>query len=68
MPAKTPETVVSKLSAALSAALASPELQKNFQLRGVELTNLTTLAFTRFITDERIRWSSTVANAHIELN
>ena len=68
VPAKTPEAVVSKLSAALSAALASPELQKNFQLRGVELTNLTTLAFTRFITDERIRWSSTVANAHIELN
>ena len=40
----------------------------NLKLGLVMPASNTTLAFTRFITDERIRWSSTVANAHIELN
>jgi len=68
VPAKTPDFIVTKLSLALGAALATPELQRNFQSRGVELTSLSVSAFARFISEERSRWSDTVANARIELN
>ncbi|HYF21417.1 MAG TPA: tripartite tricarboxylate transporter substrate binding protein, partial [Ramlibacter sp.] len=67
-PARTPDPVVAKLSSALDAALANPELQGAFRARGVDLTQHSTSAFLRFIADEHARWSGTVANARIELN
>jgi tripartite-type tricarboxylate transporter receptor subunit TctC len=67
-PAKTPESVVAKLSSALDAALASAELQSTFRARGVDLITHSPTGFVRFISDELARWSGTVANAKIDLN
>ena len=67
-PAKTPESVVARLSAALDVGLASGELQSAFRARGVDLIKQSPAAFLRFISDEHARWSGTVANAKIDLN
>ena len=67
-PAKTPDSAVAKLSSALDVALASGELQSAFRARGVDLIKQSPATFQRFIADEHARWSSTVANAKIDLN
>jgi tripartite-type tricarboxylate transporter receptor subunit TctC len=67
-PAKTPDSVVARLSSALDVALASGELQSAFRARGVDLIKQSPATFQRFIADEHARWSSTVANAKIDLN
>jgi len=67
-PAKTPDSVVARLSSALDVALASGELQSSFRARGVDLIKQSPATFQRFIADEHARWSSTVANAKIDLN
>ena len=67
-PAKPPDSVVARLSSALDVALASGELQSSFRARGVDLIKQSPATFQRFIADEHARWSSTVANAKIDLN
>ena len=67
-PAKTPESVVAKLSSALDVTLANADLQASFRARGVDLVKNSPAAFLRFIADEHARWSGTVANAKIDLN
>jgi len=67
-PAKTPDSAVARLSSALDVALASGELQSAFRARGVDLIKQSPATFQRFIADEHARWSSTVANAKIDLN
>ena len=67
-PAKTPDAAVARLSSALDVALASGELQSAFRARGVDLIKQSPATFQRFIADEHARWSSTVANAKIDLN
>jgi tripartite-type tricarboxylate transporter receptor subunit TctC len=67
-PAKTPDSAVARLSSALDVALASGELQSAFRGRGVDLIKQSPATFQRFIADEHARWSSTVANAKIDLN
>ncbi len=57
-PAKTPAAVVDKISAAVVAALASPELSHALAERGIVAAGSTPEAFGRFVSAEIGKWKA----------
>jgi tripartite-type tricarboxylate transporter receptor subunit TctC len=60
-PAKTPKPVIARINAAATAALASPELRKAFEDRGIIASGSTPEEFGRFIQSEVAKWQKLAA-------
>jgi tripartite-type tricarboxylate transporter receptor subunit TctC len=64
-PAGTPQPIVDRLSAELSALLSSPETQKRVASEGAEVIRMSPAEFGRFISDEAQKWAKVVKQAGI---
>ena len=56
-PAGTPPEIVDKLATEISAALKSPEMQKQLETMGADPTYLPPAGFRRFLVQEDERWT-----------
>jgi len=66
-PAGTPPEAVAKLSQALNAALAQPELREKFAAAGLETVSSTPAEFAAFIRSEIAKWARVAKEANIKL-
>ena len=66
VPAGTPTAIVERLSKAMAAALAQPEVAARFRAEGSEPVGSTPAAFAGFIANEAARWGSVVKTAGIK--
>ncbi|HSW15986.1 MAG TPA: tripartite tricarboxylate transporter substrate binding protein [Ramlibacter sp.] len=67
-PAKTPDPVLRKLSADVSAILAMPEVKAKLEGLGMELAPQTAAEFDAFVAKETTKWSKVFKQAGIEAN
>ena len=67
-PAGTPPEAVAKLSQALNAALAQPELREKFANAGLETVSSTPAEFGAFIRSEIAKWARVAKEANIKLD
>ncbi len=65
-PAKTPVAILDRLAAELTKALQSPELKKRFAGEGSEPTVMTREQFTKFVTNEIVRWRKVAQDSGIK--
>ena len=61
VPKATPNAFVSKIHAAMTKALAQPELQKRFFDNGVAAAPVTPVEFMKFVQAETAKWKKVVA-------
>jgi tripartite-type tricarboxylate transporter receptor subunit TctC len=66
-PAATPPAIVNKLAAAVKKAYESPELQASMRSRGFDLATMTPQEYTKFLEEERVKWSAVIRDAQIKL-
>lgn len=66
-PASTPPAIVNKLAAAVKKAYEWPELQASMRSRGFDLVAMTPPEYTKFLEEERVKWSAVIRDAHIKL-
>jgi tripartite-type tricarboxylate transporter receptor subunit TctC len=59
-PARTPEAIVDKLTAAIHRALATPELQERFAAGGAKPMPLAPRDFVAFIREDQARWAPVI--------
>jgi tripartite-type tricarboxylate transporter receptor subunit TctC len=64
-PAGTPSAVVDKLNKEISAALASPEIQRQFDSEGASVVQMSPAEFGRFIGTEMSKWERVVKEGNI---
>ena len=62
-PAGTPQAIVSRLNAELTAILQAPDMQKRLRDMGAEAETGTPEAYTRYVREEAKKWSSVVRQA-----
>jgi len=67
-PAGTPPAAVAKLSQALNAALAQPEVKERFANAGLEAVSSTPAEFAAFIRSEIAKWARVAKEANIKLD
>ena len=67
-PAGTPPEAVAKLSQALNAALAQPEVREKFATAGLETVSSTPAEFAAFIRNEIVKWGRVAKEANIKLD
>jgi tripartite-type tricarboxylate transporter receptor subunit TctC len=67
-PAGTPPEAVAKLSQALNAALAQPEVKERFTAAGLETVSSTPAEFAAFIRTEIAKWGRVAKEANIRLD
>jgi tripartite-type tricarboxylate transporter receptor subunit TctC len=67
-PAGTPPEAVAKLSQALNAALAQPELKEKFANAGLETVSSTPAEFGVFIRNEIAKWGRVAKEANIKID
>lgn len=67
-PAKTPQPVVEKLTAAVHKALADQNLRKRIESVGGRVRQSTPAELAAFVTDERAKWGKVVADTAIREN
>jgi tripartite-type tricarboxylate transporter receptor subunit TctC len=67
-PAGTPPEAVAKLSQALNAALAQPELKEKFAAAGLETVSSTPAEFGAFIRSETAKWAKVAKEANIKVD
>ena len=65
-PVGTPKAIVDKLSRDIAAALASPEVQKQFESEGAEVVQMDPDAFGKFLAAEMTKWERVVKEANIK--
>jgi tripartite-type tricarboxylate transporter receptor subunit TctC len=65
-PVGTPKAIVDKLSRDIAAALASPEVQKQFESEGAEVVQMDPDAFGKFLVAEMTKWERVVKEANIK--
>ncbi len=67
-PARTPEAIVNKLSAAIQQGLATPELKAQFAKGGSKATSMTPQQFAAYIREDTDRWAPVIkaSGARIE--
>jgi tripartite-type tricarboxylate transporter receptor subunit TctC len=65
-PKNTPAEIVSKLSDAMTAALADPKARARLVDIGVEPMPFTSAEFARFIADETDKWAKVIKSAGIK--
>jgi tripartite-type tricarboxylate transporter receptor subunit TctC len=66
-PAGTPPEAVAKLSQALNAALAQPELKEKFAAAGLETVSSSPAEFAAFIRGEIAKWGRVAKEANIKI-
>jgi tripartite-type tricarboxylate transporter receptor subunit TctC len=66
-PAGTPPEAVAKLSQALNAALAQPEVKEKFSAAGLETVSSTPAEFGAFIRSEIAKWGKVAKEANIKI-
>ena len=66
-PAGTPPEAVAKLSQALNAALAQPEVKEKFATAGLETVSSTPAEFAAFIRSEIAKWGRVAKEANIKI-
>ena len=66
-PAGTPPEAVAKLSQALNAALAQPEVRKKFATAGLDTVSSTPAEFAAFIRSEIVKWGRVAKEANIKI-
>jgi tripartite-type tricarboxylate transporter receptor subunit TctC len=67
-PAGTPPHAVARLSQALNAALAQPEVKERFSAAGLETVSSTPEEFAAFIRSEIAKWGRVAKEANIRLD
>ena len=67
-PAGTPPEAVAKLSQALNAALAQPEIREKFSAAGLDTVSSTPAEFGAFIRAEIVKWSRVAKEANIKID
>lgn len=67
-PAKTPASVLQKLSADIERILAQPDVKTKLQSIGMELAPQTAQQFDTFVAQENDKWSKVIKQAGIEPN
>ena len=67
-PAGTPPEAVAKLSQALNAALAQPQVRERFATAGLETVSSTPAEFTAFIRAEIDKWARVAKEANIKVD
>jgi tripartite-type tricarboxylate transporter receptor subunit TctC len=67
-PAGTPPEAVAKLSQALNAALAQPEVRERFATAGLETASSTPAEFAAFIRAEIQKWAKVAKEANIRID
>ena len=65
-PAGTPAAIVEKLNKEISAALDSPEVQKQFSSEGAEVVRMSSAEFGDFMVKELAKWGRVVKEAGIK--
>jgi tripartite-type tricarboxylate transporter receptor subunit TctC len=65
-PAKTPRTIVDRISKDLVAALKSPEVVKQLNARGIDATPTSPAEYTKFIIEEDKKWVPIIKRANIK--
>jgi tripartite-type tricarboxylate transporter receptor subunit TctC len=65
-PAGTPAAIIEHLHAEITAVLASPELRKKFEAQGVEIRNMSSGEFGKFMVSEATKWMRVVKDAGIK--
>jgi tripartite-type tricarboxylate transporter receptor subunit TctC len=65
-PAGTPQPIVDKLHAAITAVQTSPEVQKQFSSEGAEIVQMTPAAFGTFMQSEMKKWERVVKEGKIK--
>jgi len=65
-PVGTPKAIVDKLSRDIAAALASPEVQKQFESEGAEVVQMDPDEFGKFLAAEMTKWERVVKEANIK--
>jgi len=65
-PAGTPKEIVDKLSKDISAALTSPEVQKQFETEGAEVVQMAPAEFGKFMEAEMVKWERVVKEGKIK--
>ncbi len=66
-PAKTPPAVIEKLSKAVTAALANPDVVKKYKDNGIDPVGSTPQALSKLIVDDTERWGKIVKAAGIKI-
>ena len=64
-PTGTPPSIVHKLSTEIIKVLAEPALARRLVAQGVEPQGSTPQELTRLVSEERARWKSVIAKAHL---
>jgi tripartite-type tricarboxylate transporter receptor subunit TctC len=67
-PAGTPPEAVAKLSQALNAALAQPEVKEKFSAAGLDTVSSTPAEFAAFIRSEIAKWGKVAKEANIKVD
>jgi tripartite-type tricarboxylate transporter receptor subunit TctC len=65
-PAGTPAAIIGQLNAEITAVLASAEMRKKFDLQGVEIKNMSSAEFGKFMVSEAAKWMKVVKDAGIK--
>jgi len=65
-PAGTPQPVIDKVHAALTAVQASPEVQKQFSSEGAEIVQMSPPQFGTFMENEMKKWERVVKEGKIK--
>ena len=65
-PAGTPQPIVDKLHAAITAVQTSPEVQKQFSSEGAEIVQMTSAEFGAFMESEMKKWERVVKEGKIK--
>jgi len=67
-PAKTPQAIIAKLSAAINAAIAVPAVKARFEQLGVEPMPLSPDGFRKHIATEAEKWGKVIKAQNIRIN
>ena len=67
-PAGTPESIISKLSAAINASLTAPEVMAAFAKLGAEVRPDSPQAFAAFLAAETQKWATVAKAANIKID
>jgi len=67
-PARTPESIVERLAAAIHQALATTEMQEKLAAGGAQATPMTPQQFAAFIREDTERWARVIRAAGVRLD
>ena len=67
-PAKTPREIVAKLNAEINRALNQPSVKNEFTRQGFDVDNKTPEEFTRYMTEETVKWTKLIKAAGIRVD